>query len=94
VVAKDLKMNMIIYHAWVHRGSGEISVWLSNDFSSIRPVPQLTIASESKIYALHKVKILSAINDALVPKDANDRTIPYYRLVAKGMNNRMDLIRF
>jgi hypothetical protein len=78
VVAKDVKLNMIPYYSWAHRGSGEMAVWLSNDLSSLRPVAQPTVASESKVSASHKVKILSAINDGLVPKDANDRTIPYY----------------
>jgi len=78
LVAKDVKLNMIPYYAWAHRGSGEMAVWLSNDLSSTRPVMPPTVASESKVDASHKVKILSAINDGLVPKDENDRTIPYY----------------
>lgn len=78
LVAKDVKLNMIPYYAWAHRGNGEMAVWLSNDLSSIRPVMPPTVASESKIDASHKVKSISAINDRLVPKDENDRTIPYY----------------
>lgn len=76
--AKDVKLKMIPYYAWAHRGSGEMAVWLSNDLSSIRPVMPPTIASESKISASHLVKAISAINDGLVPKDENDRTIPFY----------------
>jgi len=78
LVAKDVKLNMIPYYAWAHRGNGEMAVWLSNDLSSTRAVMPPTVASESKMDASHKVKILSAINDGLVPKDENDRTIPYY----------------
>jgi DUF1680 family protein len=78
LVVKDVKLNMIPYYAWAHRGSGEMAVWLSNDLSSTRPVMPPTVASESKMDASHKVKILTAINDGLVPKDAADRTIPYY----------------
>jgi len=78
LVAKDVKLTMIPYYAWSHRGSGEMAVWLSNDLSSIRPVMAPTIGSESKIEASHKGKAISAINDGLVPKDENDRTIPYY----------------
>jgi len=78
LVAKDVKLNLIPYYAWAHRGSGEMAVWLSNDLSSTRPVMPPTVASESKIDASHKVKSISAINDRLVPKDENDRTIPYY----------------
>ena len=78
LVAKDVKLNMIPYYAWAHRGSGEMAVWLSNDLSSTRPVMPPTVASQSKVDASHKMKSITAINDGLVPKDENDRTIPYY----------------
>ncbi len=78
LVAKDVKLKMIPYYAWAHRGSGEMAVWLSNELSSTRPVMPPTIASESKIDASHKAKSISAIHDGLVPKDENDRSIPYY----------------
>ncbi len=78
IEVKDVKLNMIPYYAWAHRGSGEMAVWLSNELSSSRPVMPATIASESKVDASHMIKAISAINDRLVPKDENDRTVPYY----------------
>jgi len=78
IEVKDVKLNMIPYYAWAHRGSGEMTVWLSNDLSSSRPVMPPTIASESKIEASHPVKAINAINDRLVPKDEKDSSIPYY----------------
>ena len=78
LVTKDVKLKMIPYYAWAHRGSGEMAVWLPNELSSTRPVMPPTIASESKINASHKAKSISAIHDGLVPKDENDRSIPYY----------------
>ena len=74
----NVKLNMIPYYAWAHRGSGEMAVWLSNDLSSTLPVQPPTIASESKVDASHKTKALTAINDRLLPKDEHDRSIPYY----------------
>lgn len=74
----DVKLNLIPYYAWAHRGSGEMAVWLSNDISSSKPIQQPTLASEAKVDASHLVKSISAINDQLVPKDENDRTVPYY----------------
>ncbi|SHF92446.1 hypothetical protein SAMN05444274_11336 [Mariniphaga anaerophila] len=74
----DVILKMIPYYAWAHRGSGEMSVWLANDLSVIRPLKEPTIASESKIDASHNVRSISAINDRLVPKDAHDRSVPYY----------------
>jgi len=78
LIAKDVKLNMIPYYAWVHRGSGDMAVWLPVDLSATRPTMPPTVASESKIDASHKAKSISSINDGLVPKDENDRSIPYY----------------
>lgn len=75
---KDVELSMIPYYAWAHRGSGEMSVWLANDISVIRPIKEPTIASESKIDASYNVKAISAINDRLIPKNENDRSVPYY----------------
>jgi uncharacterized protein len=78
LVIKDVKLNMIPYYAWAHRGSGNMAVWLPVDLSATRPAMSPTIASESIVNASHNVKSISAINDGLLPKDENDRTLPYY----------------
>ena len=78
LVTKEVKLNMIPYYAWAHRGSGDMAVWLPVDLSATRPAMPPTIASESKVNASHNVKSISAINDGLVPKDENDCTLPYY----------------
>jgi DUF1680 family protein len=78
LVAKDVKLNMIPYYAWAHRGSGEMAVWLPIDLSATRPIMPPSVASESKINASHNVKSIAAIHDGLLPKNENDRTIPYY----------------
>lgn len=78
LVIKDVTLNLIPYYAWAHRGTGEMTVWLSNDLRSTRPEMAPTVASESKIDASHMAKSISAINDGLVPKNVDDRTIPYY----------------
>lgn len=78
IEVKDVKLNMIPYYAWAHRGSGEMTVWLSNDLSSSRPVLPPTIASESKIEASHPAKSIGAVNDRLIPKDEKDSSVPYY----------------
>ena len=69
---------MIPYYAWAHRGAGNMAVWLPNEVSATRPVAIPTLASKSKVDASHKVTSLSSITDGLIPKDENDRTIPYY----------------
>lgn len=78
LTATDVKLTLIPYYAWAHRGSGAMAVWLPQELSASRPTMPATLASESKVDASHKVKSLSAINDRLVPKDENDRSVPYY----------------
>ena len=78
LVIKEVKLNMIPYYAWAHRGSGNMAVWLPFDLSATRPAMSPTIASESIVNSSHNVKSISAINDGLLPKDENDRTLPYY----------------
>ena len=75
---KDVKLSLIPYYAWCHRGSGKMRVWLSQDLSSSRPEQPATLASLSKVTASTPAASLSAVNDRLVPKDGTDRSIPYY----------------
>ena len=37
LTAKDVKLTLIPYYAWCHRGSGKMRVWLSQDLSSSTP---------------------------------------------------------
>lgn len=78
LTTQDVRLTLIPYYAWAHRGSGSMAVWLPQDLSASRPAMPATLASESKVDASHKVKSISAINDRLVPKDENDRSMPYY----------------
>ena len=73
----DQKLTLIPYFAWCHRGSGKMRVWLPQDLSATTPAQPATLASESKVSSSSKVPALSSINDRLVPKDENDRSIPY-----------------
>ena len=74
----NVKLTLIPYYAWAHRGSGAMAVWLAQELSATRPTMPATLASKSKIDASHLVSSISAINDRLVPKDENDRSMPYY----------------
>ena len=78
LTAKDVKMTLIPYYAWCHRGSGKMRVWQAQDLSASRPSKPATLASQSKITASTPASSLSSINDRLVPKDGNDRSMPYY----------------
>ncbi len=76
--AKDVKLTLIPYYAWAHRGSGKMAVWLPSNLSAARPGVPATAASQSKIDASTRTSALSSIKDGLVPTDADDRSVPYY----------------
>lgn len=75
---RDVKLTLIPYYAWAHRGSGDMAVWLPVDLQTTRPALPPTIASESRVEASHPTKAIRSIRDGLVPKDADDRSVPYY----------------
>ncbi len=77
LTVNDVKLNLIPYYAWCHRGSGNMAVWLPQELSASRPVMPPTIASQSKISTSSKMGSLSSLNDRLIPKDENDRSVPY-----------------
>ena len=75
---QDQKLTLIPYYAWCHRGSGKMRVWLPQDLNATNPSQPATLASESKVSSSSaKMPALTAINDRLVPKDENDRSVPY-----------------
>ena len=75
--AQDQTLTLIPYYAWCHRGSGKMRVWVPQDLNATNPSQPATLASESKVSTSSKVPALSSINDRLVPKDENDRSVPY-----------------
>ena len=77
LVATDVQLTLIPYYAWCHRGSGKMQVWLAQDLSATTPALPATLASESKIGTSSRIPALSSLNDRLVPRDGNDRSIPY-----------------
>ena len=77
LTTQDQKLTLIPYYAWCHRGSGKMRVWLPQDLNATNPSQPATLASESKVTTSSPVPAISSINDRLVPKDENDRSIPY-----------------
>ena len=74
----DVELKLIPYYAWCHRGPGKMRVWQAQDLSATTPAQPATIASQSKVTTSHETAAISAINDRLIPKDENDRSIPYF----------------
>ncbi len=78
IVPRDVKLTLIPYYAWAHRGSGEMAVWLPISLRASKPELPATIASESTISGSHLVKSISAINDRLIPSGEEAGSSPYY----------------
>lgn len=78
LTSKDVKLNMIPYYAWNHRGRGQMAVWLPQQLNAARPVMPPTKASKSKVIVSGESSSVSSLTDGLVPKDENDRSMPYY----------------
>ena len=78
LVTNDQTLTLIPYYAWCHRGSGKMRVWLAQDLSATTPAQPATLASESKVTtSTPRMPAISAVNDRLVPKGQNDRSVPY-----------------
>lgn len=78
LVAEDITLTLIPYYAWAHRGAGAMSVWLPAELNACRPSQPETLASRSRLTASHPTAALTAVNDRLVPQQADDRSLPYY----------------
>ncbi|MBQ0021579.1 MAG: glycoside hydrolase family 127 protein [Bacteroidales bacterium] len=78
LTVKDVTLNLIPYYAWNHRGSGRMLVWLPYELRSTSPAKPATIASKSRLTVSTRTAAVSAINDRLLPKNANDKSVPYY----------------
>ncbi|RLT76155.1 glycoside hydrolase family 127 protein [bacterium J10(2018)] len=78
LAADDVKLTLIPYYAWAHRGPGKMAVWLPQEVNAANPVLPSTLATGGKLSASRPSPSLSAVNDRLLPKDVNDRSLPYY----------------
>ena len=90
--AKDVKLTLLPYYAWAHRGAGKMMVWFPQDLSAAKPAMPASIASKSKVEASHRTTALTAISDRLVPADESDRSVPYYHWWPK--NNSTEWITY
>lgn len=78
LVAKDVTLNLIPYYAWNHRGSGRMLVWLPIELRATTPAKPATLASKSKLSVSTRTAAVGSVNDGLLPKSSNDKSVPYY----------------
>ena len=67
----------IPYYAWAHRGKGEMSVWLAQDESAVRPLFGETILTNAKLTVSHG-RNPQAMTDQMDPKNSIDESLPYF----------------
>ena len=77
LTTQEVKLTLIPYYAWCHRGNGDMKVWIPQDLKATNPAAPATLASQSKINSSMRIPALQSIADRLVPKDGNDRSMPY-----------------
>ena len=78
LATKDVRITLIPYYAWCHRGSGEMTVWLPIDLKAALPSKPQTLASRSKLEASTPTVALSSVSDRLLPDMDDDTPAPYY----------------
>jgi DUF1680 family protein len=72
---RDQQLLAIPYCTWANRNQCEMTVWLASRVEGTIPKSQPTIASKSKVSALHPQKTLSVISNHYLPSNSNDRGV-------------------
>ena len=78
LTAKDVRLRLIPYYAWNHRGSGRMMVWLPQQLRATSPALPPSLASRSRLSSSTETPALGAVNDRLLPKNAEDKSVPYF----------------
>jgi hypothetical protein len=77
-MGSNTSLTLIPYHAWSHRGAGEMQVWLARDAAKAKPVPEPTLASASSASSSEGGKTLEGLNDQIEPEHSNDHEARYF----------------
>jgi uncharacterized protein len=74
VQKKDQELTLIPYYAWANRGAGEMTVWIPNRDSSVRPQPLPTLASRAKVTASESGQVAEprVVQDQEEPRSSHD----------------------
>lgn len=80
VASQPVKLTMIPYYAWCHRGPNEMNVWLPRSMDGAVPLPTPTLATQSRISFSHHWPSdnLTALNDQVLPKSSLDHDVPRF----------------
>ena len=78
LATQDVRLRLIPYYAWNHRGAGRMMVWLPQQLRASSPALPPSLASRSILSSSTETPALGAINDGLLPKNADDKSVPYF----------------
>jgi len=77
VVRREQGFTAIPYYAWANRGAGEMTVWIPNNESVVKPRPKPTTASTSAVQTSGGQNP-RAINDQAEPESSSDGSNAYF----------------
>jgi hypothetical protein len=75
--AREAAFTAIPYHAWAHRGKGEMQVWLAREADAVAPLGTPTLASAAQVRASFG-RNPRAVNDQLEPNSSIDHDVPFF----------------
>ncbi len=78
LTTRDVTLRLIPYYAWNHRGAGRMMVWLPQQLRATTPAMPPSLASRSRLSVSLETPATGAVNDRLLPKNADDKSVPYY----------------
>ncbi|MGI6223983.1 MAG: glycoside hydrolase family 127 protein [Prevotella sp.] len=77
ITAKDVRLQLIPYYAWAHRGAGDMRVWLPIDINSAHAKAQSTAAQRAKVECSSDVHAIFSLTDGILPKNGDVNSAPY-----------------
>ena len=81
----DVDLLAIPYYAWAHRGRGEMSVWMAQDESAVKPTMPKTIASTAKITTSPGAQNVGEIADGVTGgRPGEEQNVPLHWWPRKG----------
>jgi hypothetical protein len=77
VTSREQPFTAIPYFAWANRGPGEMTVWIPDVETAVRPQPAPTVASTSQV-AVSAGRGQRAVNDLAVPSSSYDQSEGFF----------------
>ena len=92
----EVSIKAIPYSTWNNRGRAEMTVWIPASAEAARPIPEPTIASRARIFAVdgERANRILGINDQWEPKSSADLSSPYLALWREREDTRTIEYRF